>query len=558
MNLPYGISKLAGIAFLALIISCNPQTQQAELILTNANIWTGNEKQPRAQAMAISGDSILAIGSNDEIEAYKGANTTLLNADSKFVVPGFIDNHVHLMAGGYNLTSVQLRDAKTLEEFAQRIFEFSKTIPKGTWILGGDWDGKEWGELPSKELIDELTPDHPVFVIRLDGHMGLANSLAMELSGVDGNIEDIPGGYIGRNDRNELTGIFKDNALRLINDKIPFPTDEQLDKALDQAMQHFASNGVTSVHHVWDQIDYPGFPEAIERAYHEKRLLARVYELGELAKWQDRQTRVRSSGAGDEWLKISGLKTFVDGSLGSQTAAFMEPYENSDDTGLFLVEESELYNWISQADNAELQLAIHAIGDLAINLLLNNYEKVAVENGRRDRRFRIEHAQHINSNDIPRFAELNVIPCMQPYHAIDDGRWAEEVIGSERINDMYVFNSLINAGAKVSFGSDWPVAPVSPLWGIYAAVTRRTLDDKNPDGWVPQEKISVEQALTTYTLNGAYASFDEGIKGTLEPGKLADFVILSDNLLEIDPVLIKDVRVLHTYVGGKNVYSIPE
>lgn len=559
MNLPRKIPHLTFILLIILTISCTPELQQAELIVTNANIWTGNEKQPRAQAMAISGDSILAIGSNKEIEAYKGANTTLINADAKFVAPGFIDNHVHLMAGGYNLTSVQLRDAKTPEEFAQRIFDFSKTIPKGTWILGGDWDGKEWEELPTKELIDDLTPDHPVFVIRLDGHMGLANSLAMELSGIDANVEDIDGGYIGRNSSNELTGIFKDNALGLINDKIPFPSDEQLDKALDQAMQHFAQNGVTSVHHVWDQIDYPGFPETIERAYRNKRLLARVYELGELAKWQERQNRVQSFGTGDEWLKISGLKTFVDGSLGSQTAAFLEPYVDSpDDTGLYLFEESELYDWISQADQAELQTAIHAIGDRAINMLLNNYEKVTNENRERDRRFRIEHAQHINSADIPRFAELNIIPCMQPYHAIDDGRWAEETIGAERINDMYVFRSLMDAGVKVSFGSDWPVAPVSPLWGIYAAVTRRTLDEKNPNGWVPQEKISVEQAITAYTINGAYASFDEGIKGSLEPGKLADFVILSDNLLEMDPVMIKDVQVLQTYVGGKKVYSIKD
>ena len=555
MNLPSRIYQPAITVLSVLLISCNPASQPADLILINANIWTGNEKQPSAQAMAILGDSILAIGSNEEIEVYKGENTTLLDTESKFVVPGFIDSHVHLMAGGYNLTSVQLRDAKTPEEFAQRIFDFSKTIPKGTWILGGDWDGKEWGALPSKELIDEFTPDHPVFVIRLDGHMGLANTLAMKLSNVDKNVANISGGDIVRTDSNELTGIFKDLAMSLITDNIPNPTPEQLDKSLDQAMRHFAMNGVTSVHHVWDQIDYPGTTEAIERAYREDRLLARVYELGELGKWQDRQTRIESFGRGDDWLKIDGLKTFVDGSLGSQTAAFMEPYLNSVDTGLLLFEKSELYNWIYQADKVELQMGIHAIGDRAINMLLDIYEKVAVGNGDRDRRFRIEHAQHIDSNDISRFVELGIIASMQPYHAIDDGRWAEKVIGSERINDMYIFRSLMDAGAKVAFGSDWPVAPVSPLWGIYAAVTRRTLDDKNPDGWVPNEKITVGQALKAYTINGAFASFEEDMKGTLEPGKLADFVLLSENLFEIDPVEIKDVKVLQTFVGGKNVYS---
>lgn len=556
MNLPLKTYKIAIISISVLFFSCNTKTQQADLILTNAIIWTGNEAYPSAQSMAILGDTILAVGSNEEMEVFKGANTRILDINSKFLVPGFIDSHVHLMAGGYNLSSVQLRDAKTPGEFAQRIFDYSKTIPKGTWILGGDWDGKGWDELPSKEWIDELTPDHPVFVIRLDGHMGLANSLAMKLAGIDSNVEDIQGGYIGRNGQNELTGIFKDLAMDLISSKIPNPSEEQLDKSLDQAMEHFAMNGVTSVHHVWDMIDFPGFPEAIERAYREDRLLARVYELGELAKWKERKTRVESFDTENDWLKISGLKSFVDGSLGSQTAAFIDPFEGSEDNGLLLYDPSEIYQWIAQADSAQLQIAIHAIGDRAIRMLLDNYEKVIQENGERNRRFRIEHAQHINSEDIPRFAALNVIPSMQPYHAIDDGRWAEGVIGSERINDMYVFNSLMNAEAKVSFGSDWPVAPVSPLWGIYAAVTRRTLDDQNPEGWVPQEKISVEQALTAYTVNGAYASFDEAIKGTLEPGKLADFVVLSENLLEIDPVKIKDVKVLQTFVGGKNVYSI--
>jgi predicted amidohydrolase YtcJ len=558
MKLPNPISHIAAILLIPLTISCSIQSRQADLILTNATIWTGNEIQPRAQAMAILGDSILAIGTNEKIEAYRGKNTTLIDADLKFVVPGFIDSHVHLMTGGYNLTSVQLRDAKTPEEFAKIIFEYSKTVPKGTWILGGDWDGKGWAELPSKDLIDKFTPDHPVFVIRLDGHMGLANSLAMKLSGVDNNVKDIPGGYIGRNNSKELTGIFKDLAMDLINSKIPNPSNEQLDKSLDNAMEHFARNGVTSVHHVWDVIDYPGFPEAIERAYREKRLLARVYELGELAKWRERQTRIQTFGKGDKWLKINGLKTFVDGSLGSQTAAFKDSYKGSKENGLLLVEPSKLYEWISQADKVQLQLAIHAIGDRAINMLLNNYEKVASTNGGRDRRFRIEHAQHINSADIPRFAKLNVVASMQPYHAIDDGRWAEEVIGSERINDMYIFRSLMDAGAKVSFGSDWPVAPVSPLLGIYAAVTRRTIDDKNPDGWVPKEKTTVEQALRAYTINGAYASSDEKIKGTLAPGKLADFVILSENLLEVDPIKIKDVKVLQTFVGGNKVYDAKE
>jgi predicted amidohydrolase YtcJ len=244
------------------------------------------------------------------------------------------------------------------------------------------------------------------------------------------------------------------------------------------------------------------------------------------------------------------------GALGSHTAAFLEPFtDDPSDSGLFMLPENDLYNWVSGADKVQLQVAIHAIGDRAIQTLLNNFERIQKENGDRDRRFRVEHAQHIAPIDIPRFAELNVIPSMQPYHAIDDGRWAEPLIGPERVKTTYAFKSLMDAGAKVAFGSDWPVAPGSPLLGIYAAVTRRTLDDKNPDGWVPEQKITAEQALIAYTINGAYASFEEDIKGTLAPGKLADFVIMSDNITKIDPIRIKDVKILQTYVGGKKMFD---
>jgi predicted amidohydrolase YtcJ len=272
--------------------------------------------------------------------------------------------------------------------------------------------------------------------------------------------------------------------------------------------------------------------------------------------WRELAEKIEKEGKGDDWIRIGGVKAFVDGSLGSHTAAFLEPYTDlTTDSGLFVNSREDLYNWVLNADRAGIQVSIHAIGDRAIRFLLDTYETVEKENGARDRRFRIEHSQHIAPSDIERYAQLNVIASMQPYHAIDDGRWAEPLIGPERIKTTYAFRNLLDTGAKLAFGSDWPVAPATPLEGIYAAVTRRTLDDKNPDGWVPEQKITVEEALKAYTRDAANASFEEDIKGTLAPGKLADFVVLDRNITTVDPVEIRNIKVLQTYVGGRKVYD---
>lgn len=537
-----------------IVFSCQPIHPPADLIITQANIWTGNEAQPTAQAIAIMADTIVAIGSNAQILKYRGDSTEIIEMQDKMITPGFIDSHVHFLTGGFNLSSVQLRDAATPEEFANRIKEFAATVEPGTWILGGDWDHENWGgELPTKEWIDEFTPQHPVWVTRLDGHMSLANSVAMKLAGVDKNVQDIVGGTIVRDSKGNPTGIFKDNAAILIGMKVPNPSAEMEDKALVAAMNYVASNGVTSVHHM------AGYMDALERAREEDRLITRIYAMMTLSNWETLAEKVKADGVGDKWLRIGGLKGFVDGSLGSHTAAFFEPYTDvPTDRGFFVNSREQLYEWIADADDAGLQVMVHAIGDSAINGLLNIYEQIMMENGPRDRRFRIEHAQHIAPADIERFGQLKVIPSMQPYHAIDDGRWAEKVIGPERIKTTYAFKSLFETQAKVAFGSDWFVAPPTPLEGIYAAVTRRTLDDKNPDGWVPEQKITVEQALTAYTKNAAYASFEENIKGTLEVGKLADFVILDKDLTKIAPKEIREVKVLKTFVGGKMVYRSEE
>jgi predicted amidohydrolase YtcJ len=544
---------LITVALLFSVISCQNNNQSSDMIITNAKIWTGNESQPLAEAMAVSGDTIIAVGSNRDVMKLKRENTVVTDLEGKFVIPGIIDSHLHFLQGGLNLSSVQLRDASTPEEFIKRLAEFAASVKPGTWITGGEWDGKGWETLPERSWIDSVTPDNPVFVERLDGHMGLANSLALKLAGIDRKVKDVKGGTIVRNEAGELTGIFKDNAMDYIYSRIPNATDEQVDRALLAAMNYFASNGVTSVH----AVDAGSYADAIARVRNDGKLITRVYIMETISRWEKLKKQVARDGRGDSWIKIGGLKGFIDGSLGSHTAAFLEPYTDLiTDSGLLVNSREDLYTWISNADKADLQVGIHAIGDRAINTMLNIYEQVENENGTKDRRFRIEHAQHIAPGDIDRFARLNVIACMQPYHAIDDGRWAEPLIGPERIKSMYIFKSLFDSGVVVAFGSDWPVAPATPMEGIYAAVTRRTLDDKNPDGWVPEQKITVEQALTAYTKNAAYASFDENIKGTLEPGKLADFVVLGDDITLLDPVKIRDTKVLQTWVGGRKVFDM--
>ncbi len=530
--------------------SCQKSVQKADKIITNAIIWTGNAQQPPAQAIALAGDSILAIGTNEEIEKLKDTATELIDAEGNFITPGFIDTHVHLMMGGNALLSVELRDANTPEEFTKRIASYANTLNDGQWILEGNWDHTLWGsELPNKEWIDKYTEDKPVALYRLDGHMILANSAALKIAGIDRNTGKIESGEIVRNADGTPTGILKGNAMYLVLNKIPALNQREKKNALRAATNYLLSKGVTSVH----DMDSLGTYTAAKELKDSGELAIRIYMAKPLNRWNQ---EFGMGNSDNKWLKTGIVKGFVDGSLGSHTAAFKEPYTDMpDDSGFFINDEKNISLWSSNADKENLQITIHAIGDKAIHSLLNTYEQVIKENGTKDRRLRIEHVQHIATEDIGRFAKLNVIASMQPHHAIDDGRWAEELIGPERIKTTYAFKSLLDANAKLVFGSDWPVAPASPLDGIYAAVTRRTLDDKNPNGWVPEQKITVEQALKAYTATAAYASFEEKRKGTLEPGKLADFVILSEDITKIDLVNIREVKVLQTYVGGEKLFD---
>ena len=518
-------------------------------------VWTGDSANPSAEAVAIAGDTIVAVGDSTMILKLAGANTQRIDAGPGLAMPGFIDDHVHLFAGGFQLASVDLRDAATPEEFTRRIKAFAATLKPGEWITGGDWDHELWPgtPLPDRRWIDSVTPNNPVFVVRLDGHMSLANTAALTAAKVDRAIKEIAGGEIVRRPDGELTGVLKDNAGDPVFAAIPAPSPSQLDSALARATRHAASLGVTamsSVSTTWPEV------AAVKRARQAGVLTFRVSNYLPLADWRSAADSLRVNGPGDGWVRVAGVKGLLDGSLGSTTAYFDAPFADKPGTsGVLTIPIPSLREWVGGADSAGLQVVVHAVGDRANGELLDAFEAAAARNGPRDRRFRIEHAQHLRPRDIPRFAELGVIPSMQPYHAADDGRWAEKRIGPERIKTTYAFRSLLDAKARLVFGSDWTVAPLNPILGLKAAVTRETIDGAKI--FVPEERISIEEALKAYTVDNAYSMYREAQIGQLKPGFKADLVVVDRDLLTMPPADIGRTKIWVTMVGGKIVYRAP-
>ena len=540
-------------------LDANAQSKpSATLIVTNAVVYTVDKQRPKAEAVAVIGDRIVAVGSRAEIELWRGPQTKVIDADGKLLLPGFNDAHVHFIQGGAQLDQVQLTDAATPEEFAKRIAAQTKKTPKGEWILGGRWDETKWPnqELPTKELVDRVTGDTPMFVERYDGHEALANSAAMKLAGIDPKTAEIPGGVIVRDASGNPTGVFKDAAMTLIYKAIPPMTHEQRLRAARGALKHAASLGVTSVQHMNPEFaDVAAYSELAEKG----ELTTRLYAVPMETDWRD-QAKVGIRRAwGSSYLRLGAVKGYADGSLGSRTAYMFEPFNDDPGNRGLLSDEmhppSAMRDRLMQADAAGLQLRVHAIGDRAISMILDIFADIEKEHGYHDQRFAIEHAQHMAQKDLERFAKLHVIASMQPYHAIDDGRWAEPRLGHERARYSYAWRSFLDHGVTLAFGTDWPVAPLDPMPGVYAAVTRATLDGKNPGGWIPEEKITLPEAIEAYTMGAAFAEFQEREKGSITPGKLADMVIVSDNIFELKPEAIRNVKVQTTIVGGKVVYG---
>ncbi|MBI1967917.1 MAG: amidohydrolase family protein [Gemmatimonadetes bacterium] len=529
---------------------------RADLVIIGGVVWTGaSTGRPQPGAVAVTGDKILAVGDSAEIAGYVGSRTQIVAAAGGLVLPGFTDGHTHFLSGGFQLAAVDLREADSPREFVRRLAQFAKTLPPGRWITGGDWDHERWAgaPLPSRDWIDSVTPHNPVFVSRLDGHMALANSLALKAAGLTRDTQEPAGGVIVRDPRTaEPTGILKDNAMEPVWRVVPDPSPAERDSALVRALAHAAALGVTAIADMstaWADV------ASFRRIRAAGRLTLRVKTHVALSDWRRLADTVARYGPGDDWIRIDGVKGYVDGSLGSTTAWFFDPYLDAPGFhGTATTPEESLRVWIGNADSAGLQVAVHAIGDRANALLFAMYDSVSRVHGERDRRFRIEHAQHLRQQEIPLFGRLGVIASMQPYHAIDDGRWAEKRIGPERIKGTYAFRALLDAEAPLAFGSDWTVAPIDPILGVYAAVTRRTLDGRHPNGWVPEQRITVAEVLRAYTAGNAWALFAEQKWGTLAPGYYADVVVVDRNLFTMPADSLDRVRVRYTIVGGKIVY----
>ncbi len=543
------------IIIVAISFQIAAQGREADLVVINATIQTMDTKRPKAQAIAVAGGRIIAVGSDADIRPYIGSSTRRINAGGKLVIPGFNDAHVHFLETGQQLSSVDLRDAKTPEEFVERIRKFAAKLPRGRWILGGKWDHENWtpNNLPTAAMIDAVTPDNPVFIDRLDGHMALANSLALRMAKVDKNTKDVDGGEIVRDGLGNPTGVLKDAAMSYVTRIIPAPSWEERLEAAQAATDHAASLGVTSVQDVSAGTDIGVYQELLRRG----SLKTRVYGCSPLADYKRWERTGARAAFGNDWLRVGCLKGYSDGSLGSTTAWFFQAYLDAPNSvGLASDEIPTMPEMVLNADKAGLQVNVHAIGDKANATVLDIFAKTAAANGDRDRRFRIEHAQHLRQEDIKRFGSQKVVASMQPFHIIDDGRWAWKRLDEPRLKGTYAFRTLLDSGGVLAFGSDSPVAPLNPIWGVYGSVTRRTLDEKNPNGWIPEQKISVEETVRAFTFGSAFAEFQEKEKGTIEVGKLADFVILSDDIFTIEPSKIRDVKVLTTVVDGRVVYEV--
>ena len=544
---------------LVLTIYCCTSNETIEKVYYNGVIWTGDKDNPMASAIWVDGDKIQFVGTDDQVLKRSKDHFEKIDLGGRFVTPGFIDNHVHFMSGGLQLSRVDLRNVKSKKEFQELISKADNELNEGTWMQGGNWDHELWGgQYPDRSWIDEVVSNRPVFLDRLDGHMGLANSKALSLANITGDTDDPIGGIILKNSNGQPTGILKDLAMGLCIKLIPEPSSKELDLALKKATEYALSLGVTQVHDMGSWTDL----QTYKRNHSKDELNIRIKIYTWYTNWKDIIQNVRQNGTGDEWLRWDGIKGMMDGSLGSRTAWMHRPYLPETSTknkeilptvGIITLDDTTDFKYLlRETDKADIQHTVHAIGDKANDWILEEYAKIREELGEKDRRSRIEHSQHLSPSAIERFAKDDIIPSMQPYHLYDDGSWAHKRIGYDLLSRTYIFRSLIDSGANLTFGSDWTVAPLDPVKGIYAAVTRRTRDGKNPDGWFPNEKISVEEALMCYTINNAYAAFWEKTTGSIAAGKYADFVVHSSNLLTASNDELFKSKVMRTVIAGKD------
>lgn len=526
------------------------------LALVNGRIWTGDPRRPWVDALAVSDGRVVAVGNSDAIELLAG-DAEVIDVRQRLVLPGFIDTHTHLLDLGDPTRTVNLATVRSRRQFVTRLATAAADHPAGSWLVGREWDQRLWGDtLPHRDWIDRVTPDHPVWLLQRDQQMGLANSLALKRAGV---ATGTPGAQTAADgpEGPRLTGLLTGAARRQLEAVIPAPAPAARDGALDYALREAAVRGVTSVHHIgtWDDLD------VFRRALDDGRLTLRIYAAVPIGTWVrlDRAIGVRAfggpDGRGDEWLRVGAVHVAFDGSLPARTAAFDAAYtDTSVETGQLSIDIDTVRALVIAADDAGMQIMARAVGDRANRAALDLYEQVVDRHGTRDRRFRVELAQHLSPIDVARFSTGRVLASALPFSTIHDGRWIDRQLGPERARTSFPFRALLDAGAIVTFGSGW-MDRGSPIDGIYAAVTRRTLDGLHPQGWVPQQRLTVEEALRAYTTAAAYAGFHEQRTGALTVGRLADFVIVDRDLLAIPPNDIPTVRVVMTVVGGDIVFD---
>jgi predicted amidohydrolase YtcJ len=545
------------------------------VVLVHGKIWTGEPYLPPgrkavaskfASGAAILHGRFVAVGSDDDVRPLIGPHTQVIDLHGKMAMPGFNDAHVHFMQGANSLAQVELKDAKSEAELVARIKAKAMTLKPGEWILGGSWDETDWPgkHLPTHALIDAVTKDNPLFVIRFDGHEALVNQQVLKMLKLTKDTPDPEGGVIVRDPKTgEATGVLKDAAENTVRPFIAAPSEESFETAFHKGLEEARRYGVTSMqsmnygreapsHTIADEIRY------LHKGEQEGWLTARFYEIVPIENRQVLIDAGTSHAFGSDMVRMGNLKAYADGSIGSRSAWMFEDYD--DQSGYrgvarpIMLPRSRMVAAGKEAIAAGLQISTHATGDRGNAETIDAYEEIGGVHTP-DYRFRIEHLQHVRPEDFARLAKLGIIASMQPYHAIDDGRFVDDRIGRKRSSTSYAWRSVLDAGAPLAFGTDWPIAPLNPLLGVYAAVTRETTDGKNPQGWIPEQKITLEESLRAYTQGSAYAEFQERDKGTIAPGKLADIIVLSDDLFSISKEKIKDVTVLRTILGGRTVYQ---
>jgi predicted amidohydrolase YtcJ len=535
-------------------------------VIVNGKIWTGADapgakpEASQATGIAMRDGRIIAVGSDAQVRGHIGENTNTIDARGRRVIPGITDSHTHIISGGFQLARLMLRDVPGRAAFVQAVAAEAKTKKSGQWVLGGRWSVESWKnpEPPKKEWLDPVTGDVPVYLSRMDGHQALVNSAALRLAGIDASGPPDPkGGEIERDPKTrEPTGILKESAMGLVGRLIPDATASERYEAFRRAMRHANSLGVTAVHDMCSRDDL----EIFDRAEREGTLTLRITAYLSVSDWSAYVDKVPTYGLDSDMVRLAGFKGFMDGSLGSRTAYMREPYSDATPEMPYprgqlmaMADPPESFQQrVALADARGLQVAVHSIGDEGNHLLLNAYETTLSQGGRKEARHRIEHAQHLHVTDISRFSKLGVVASMQPFHKADDGRYAEKAIGKKRLEGSYAFRQLVDTGALLVFGSDWPVVTMNPFLGIDSAVNAKTLAG---EVWLPSHSLTVDEALRAYTALPPRAVHRDDRFGTIEVGKYADLVILSEDPFAIPHERIGEIKVDQTILAGRTVFS---